>query len=325
VTRLGVGLYGRNGHQIHHLLAGHPRARLVATAGIDPALLPRALREDTAVLHYDALADLLHDRRVELVSLCSPRRARQADDAVACLRAGRAVYAEKPAALTEADLDWVLATAERTGSAFREMSGTAFAQPYLAIRALVAAGVIGSVVQVSAQKSYPYFDGRPRDDDVDGGLIGSAGVHAFRLVEHVAGSRIADLSVSRTCLGGPGPGGLTMAASLTMTLASGAVAAVTLNYLNPRGTGRWGNDELRVFGSAGMVEATAGGTTTRLVVGDEDRGPVDTTATATDYFDQFLDHLLDRVPMPLPVEEDLHPTRIAIRARASHPLRGGPP
>jgi predicted dehydrogenase len=311
---LGVGLYGQNGHQIQHLLEDHPRARLVAIVGLDPQRLPPRLREDPRVRRYDSLAELLRDKRVRLVSLCSPRRSDQARDAIACLRAGRAVYAEKPAALTEQDLDRILAVVQATGG-FREMAGTAFEQPYLAVRALLRAGTIGSVVQVATQKSYPYHDERPRDDDIDGGLIGSAGIHAFRFVEHVAGQRIADVQVARTCQGNPGAGTLTMAASLTMALESGAVATATVNYLNPPGTGRWGNDELRVFGSTGMVEVTAGGARTRLIVGDEDRGPIDTTEATVDYFDMYLHHLLDGAPMPLPVEDELHPTRIAIRAR----------
>jgi predicted dehydrogenase len=311
---LGVALYGQNGHQIQHLLDGHPRARLVAIAGLDPRRLPGRLREDPRVRRYDSLPELLRDKRVELVSLCSPRRSEQAQDAIACLRAGRAVYAEKPAALTERDLDRVLAVERGTGG-FREMAGTAFEQPYLAVRSLLAAGTIGAVVQVAVQKSYPYHDDRPRDDDIDGGLIGSAGIHAFRFIEHVAGQRITDVQVARTRMGNPGAGTLTMAASLIMALESGAVATGTVNYLNPPGTGRWGNDELRVFGSAGMVEVTAGGTRTRLIVGDEDRGPIDTTEATVDYFDRYLHHLLDGAPMPLPLEDELHPTRIAIRAR----------
>lgn len=44
------------------------------------------------------------------------------------------------------------------------------------------------MVQVIAEKSYPYHERRPRDEDVDGGLILQCGVHAMRFVEHVAGA-----------------------------------------------------------------------------------------------------------------------------------------
>src|SRR5689334_19958231 len=190
MTPIGVGLFGGNGHQIYHQLEHLPAARLVAVATIDPALLPATLREDRDVRCYDALDNLLRDPRVELVSLCSPRRRDQAADAIRALRAGKHVYAEKPCAMTEADLDAILEAARASGKQFHEMAGSALAQPYLAMRKVVQSGALGEVVQVLGQKSYPYHDRRPQDEDLDGGLIGQAAVHAVRWVEHVALTRV---------------------------------------------------------------------------------------------------------------------------------------
>jgi predicted dehydrogenase len=171
---------------------------------------------------------------------------------------------------------------------------------------------------VLAQKSYPYHDRRPDDDDTDGGLLRQVGVHALRYVEHVAGQRIVDVSAVQTGLGKPrARGGLAMAAALTMTLAGGGVAAAVLNYLNPPGFGAWGNETLRIFGTGGFVEAVDGGARTRLVVGSRDRGPLPVTGPGRDYFELFLDELTGVAPMPLTLEEELHPTRMIIRARST--------
>ena len=316
--RLGGGLYGTNGHQILNLLVGHARARLAATVAIDPSRLPEKLRGDADVRHFETLDDMLKDERVDLVSLCSPRRRDQAHDAIRCLEAGRHVYAEKPCAMTEEDLDAIVEAAGRAGREFHEMAGTAFAQPYLAMRELVKAGTIGEVVQVFAQKSYPYHDRRPQDEDVDAGLIRQAAVHALRMIEHVAWQRVAEVKAFETTLGNPvSGGGLRMAASIIMRLESGGLAAVVANYLNPRGFGRWGNEHLRIFGTLGFVEATDGGTRTRLVVGEEDRGAIDVSRPGRDYFDMLVDLLLDGKAMPLSLEEELHPTRVVIRAKRS--------
>ena len=316
--KLRVGIYGANGHQIHNLLAGHPWAQLVATAAFPPEALPFALKEDLRIRHYASLEQLIEDDEVEVISLCSPRRRDQAAESIRCMEAGKHVYAEKPCAMTEDDLDAIVAAARKTGRRFHEMAGTAFDQPYLAMRDIVAAGTIGTVVQVFAQKSYPYHDGRPQDEDVDGGIIGQASVHALRFVEHVAGQKIADIYAVETRLGNPVPGGgLRIAASLMMTLENGGVASVIANYLNPKGFGRWGNEHLRIFGTLGFVEATDGGTRTRLVVGDEDRGPIDASAPGKDYFDFYAESLLDLGPMPFSLEDELHPTRMTIRAKRS--------
>lgn len=314
--KLKVGIYGANGHQIHNLLADHPWAQLVAEAAFPPEALPLTLKEDLAIRHYASLDQLLEDEEVELVSLCSPRRRDQAADALRCMQAGKHVYAEKPCAMTEEDLDALIAAVSATGQRFHEMAGTAFEQPYLSMRQLVAEGAIGTVVQVFAQKSYPYHGGRPQDEDVDGGLIGQASVHALRFVEHVAGQPIADIQAVETSLGNPvAGGGLRMATSLVMSLANGGVASAIANYLNPKGFRRWGNEHLRIFGTKGFVEATDGGVNTRLVMGDEDRGPVDTSAPSKDYFDFYIESLLNLGRMPLSLEDELHPTRMAIRAK----------
>ncbi|HEY4018877.1 MAG TPA: Gfo/Idh/MocA family oxidoreductase [Pseudonocardiaceae bacterium] len=304
-----VGIYGGNGHQIHGALAGHPRATLVATAAFDPDLVGA----DRSIRHYDSLADLLTDDRVDLVSLCSPRRADQAADAITCLRAGRAVYAEKPSALSEADLDQILATAEATGLPFHEMADTAFQQPFSAARLLLRDRVVGRVLQVHAQKSYPYHDNRPIDADVDGGLIRWAGIHAIRMIEHVVGERVEDIADARTTEVDVGGRPFTIAASLSFTLASGGLASAVVNYLNPPGSGSWGDDRLRVFGTYGLIDITAGNAS-RLVVGTADLGQLDTTGPVAGYFDHYVDALLDGAPMPMTIEEEIRPTRIAIRA-----------
>lgn len=323
---LGVALYGQNGHQVYGQLDHHPLAHLVATAEIQQQALPESLTSKKDVRHYAYLEDLLKDPRVELIVLCSPNRAEQAHEAIMAMRAGKHVYAEKPCALNEDDLDELIATSERTGKVFREMAGTAFEQPYSTMRELIADGAIGQVVQVLAQKSYPWFDKRPQDEDVDGGLTMQVGVHALRLIEHVAGERILDIHAIETTLGNPVPGGqCRIATSMMMRLENGGVASAVANYLNPKGFGQWGNETLRIFGTEGMMEATDGGQKTRLIIGGEDRGPILLSATPPDYFTMVVEFIVNHKPMPLTLEQELHPTRMVIRARGERPESGDAP
>lgn len=312
---LGVGLYGSNGHQIQALLNGHPRAEAVAWAALAADAVPPDWQNHPAIRRCNGLDAMLEDPRVELVSLCSPRRADQAADAIRCLRAGRHVYAEKPCALSEAELDAVLAAASASGRVFRDMGGTVFAQPYWAMREVVQAGRVGAVVQVFVQKSYPYHDRRPQDEAVDGGLILQVGVHAARIVEHVSGRRVEAVSAVDTNLGNPGRGGLRMAASLQMRLAGGGLATGIVNYLNMHPTGIWGYEEVRVFGTEGFVESLEGGARTRLVTRDRDWGALDVRRTPPDYFDCVAQLIHDGTPMPFSLEDDLHPTRVVLRAQ----------
>lgn len=314
--KTGIGLYGINGHQIDHMFESRPEMELVAVCEFDPLRLPESLRFDPGIRIYATLDEMLKDDRVELVSLCSPRRRDQATEAIRCLEAGKHVYAEKPCAMTERELDAIIETALRTGYKFHEMAGTAFEQPYLSMRNIVQAGTIGEVIQIFAQKSYPYFVGRPQDECVDGGLIMQVGVHALRFVEHVACQRVSAIQAIETRLGNPDPkGNLHMAASYSMKLENGGIASIIANYLNPKGFGLWGNEHLRIFGTNGFIEAIDGGARTRLIIGAADMGPIEMSGEARDYLDFFMDELSGRGSMPVSLEEELHPTRMVIRAK----------
>lgn len=313
---LRVGLHGTNGHQIHGALVAHPLAKLVAISDFPPEKLPSALHDTPGIRRHATLDALLADDAVDLVVLCSARRADQAAEALRALLAGKHVLAEKPCALAEADLDALLATARETGRVFREMAGTAFGQPYLAMREIVRSGRLGEIVQVISEKSYPWFEGRPQDEAIDGGLIAQNAIHALRFVEHVACAPVASVSAVETRLGNPvASGGLRMAASLALTLANGGVASLSANYLNPRGSGVWGEESLKILGARGFVESRSGGAFTRLVLGDTDHGAIDLTPPRASWLTTFFASLLGQAKMPLTAEEELSPTRWAIRAR----------
>jgi len=308
--KIGVGLYGGNGHQVNHLLDGCPWGEAVAFAGWEPP-------EGTCGSRRDSLEELLGDPAVELVSLCSPRRADQAADAIASLRAGRHVYAEKPAAFSDRELEEILAVADAEGREFHEMADTVFQQPFFAMRQFVCSGRLGTIVQIWAQKSYPAsFDRRPQDEAIDGGLTRQAAIHAVRMVEHISGLQVADVDTRETQLGNPLGGGLRTASCLSMTLENGGLATVVANYCNPRGFGRHGNDQVRIFGTEGMAEITDDGQRSRIVLGNEDLGPLDASAVLEPFFYTYLRKLLGLAEMPMTREEELHPLRVVNRAKA---------
>ena len=309
MKKLRIGLYGRNGHQIQNKLNGHPDAELCAVCF--PGEYPQ-MPENVRV--YTSLEEMLADESLDMISLCSPKRADQAADALACLRAGKHVYAEKPAALSEAELDEILRTADETGREFHEMADSIFYEPFWSLKKIVQSGNIGEVVQVYAQKSYPSnFDKRPCDEETDGGLIRWVGIHAVRFVEHITGIFVKDVRAMETHLGSDT--GIFTAASLAMSLENGGVASVAMNYLNPKGFSGWGNETVRVFGTHGMVELTDGGKRTHWYT-DRDEGEVDVTdSDCRDYFDLLMRHFRYGEALPLTREEEFHPLRTVIRAK----------
>lgn len=310
--KLGVALYGGNGHQVSvGKLMAHPRARLVAISQGKSGAVPAGVKV------YATLEELLKDPQVDLVSLCSPRRADQARDAIRCLEAGKHVYAEKPVALTEKELDAILAAAKRSGKEFHEMAGTAFAANYVTMRKMVKEGAVGDVIQILVQKSYRYGAGRPQNEALDGGMFLQAGIHAARMVEHVGGVKIKSIQGWETSFGKPekekGEGKI--AGAVQMELENGGLATIIINYLNP-GHPKLphGNETLRIFGTKGFIESVDGGARSRLVTQTEITEPLDKGASF-DYFDAVAAHLVTGEPMPLTIEEELRPLRMLIRAK----------
>jgi len=306
---ISIGLYGTNGHQIHKHPALGKNFEIAAVAEWNGEVPSGAKR-------YETLKEIIADESIELVSLCSPVRALQAEEAITCLEAGKHVYAEKPCALNERDLDRIIEAAQKSGKIFHEMAGTAFEQPWHSMMKLVAAGAVGEVIQVRAQKSYPYHERRPQDENIDGGLFTQVGVHAARFVEHVAGVKIKTIRAIETRLGNPSrDGGLKMASACVIELENGGVASFIANYLNPPAFGLWGNESLRIFGSKGFIEATDGGVKTRLVTNEKDFGGIDVSQPAPDYFEMFLDEIEGKTMAPLSIWDELHPTRMVVRAK----------
>ena len=315
-SRLQVGLFGINGHQVTRHLLDNPLARLAACCGFPHPPLPDDHPDRPSLRIHATLEDLLADEGVQLVVLCSPVRADQTAHALAALRAGKHVFAEKPCAFHEDELDLLIAEASARGLTFREMADSAFIRPYADMRRIVQSGELGEIVQITCQKSYPWRDSRPQDETTDGGLVRQCALHAARWIEHVACQKILSIHLIETCLGNPDSKGQSrMAACLSMELEKGGIASISANYLNPPGTGLHGYESLVIHGSMGLVESLRGGTSTRLVIGSQDRGPLNISGTVKSQFQHLLEHIVLGSPMPFSVLEEVSPTRWMIRAK----------
>jgi len=298
-----IGLYGTNAHQLP--LHPCPRARVVAVADYPTKEL------DPEIRVYGTLKDMLADPEIDLVSLCSARRVEQAGHAMQCLEAGKHVLAEKPCAFDVETLEKILATARRHNRQFREMAASELAPPLQAIRMLVDAGTLGTIVHVQAQKSYPWHDRRPQDPTIDGGLVRQVGIHAVRMIHGATGLRIASIEGVSTGLGNPGQGEIQMAAAFTIELENGGVGTINLNYLNPHNFGTWGNEQLRVFGTLGMAETVDGFRKHALYLPGRERTelPIPEDLVSPVYIEHYVNYLLDDTAMPTPFEEEMAMTR----------------
>ena len=322
MSEVRIGCHGLNGHQIHSHRPHLRNARIVALSGVTGGEFESLCKDNPHLAggarRYCELAELLADEQVDMVSLCSARRSEQPAHAVRSLEAGKHVYAEKPLAVTLEDLDHIRDAVSRSGKHLRAMTPNCHRPAFTAMREAVQAGTIGRVVQVCAQKSYPYHDGRPQDRDVDGGLITQAGIHSVTAIRWVTGLEFESVAAFDTTAGNPREGDLQMAAGMIFTLSGGAVGVVNLNYLNPKKIGWWGDDRLRVHGTDGMIETLRGGQSACLTTHDSETkelkvDPRDDRA----HLQAFIDLINDNTPMRVTFEENLVESRVVITAQRS--------
>lgn len=141
---VGVGLVGAGRMGSFHaetLRTRVPAAALVSVA--DP--MPGAARRLTDRLSGEAFTDpqeLLDDPRVQAVVIAAPARTHAAL-VVACAEAGKAVFCEKPMALTLAEADAAVAAAEQAHVPLQVGFNRRFAADFAAAREVVAAGGVG--------------------------------------------------------------------------------------------------------------------------------------------------------------------------------------
>ena len=329
MRHIRIGCHGINGHQILGLASTLKHAVLTALSGVTEAACEGLKKQhpnlSETLRWYPDLGAMLSDAHIGMVSLCSPRRDEQADDVIQSLEAGKHVYAEKPLALSPEDLDRIREAAKRSGKELRAMTGASYVPAFAAMKEIVDGGEIGPVVQVYAQKSYPYHDKRPQDRGVDGGLITQAGIHAVSFIRWVTGLDFVRVSAFDTMAGNPREGRLQMAAGMSFALNNGGVGVANFNYLNPTSFGWWGDDRLRVYGTKGMVESFEGGTRVRVTTNEREPREVPVAEEEPGaHLSAFIDLLSDGTPMRVGVEDGFVETEVVITAQRSADQGGEP-
>ena len=316
--KINIGLFGKNGHQIHNCLGTSLLGEIKGIADFPEDMLPEGI-DRSAVKKYSSLDEMLADPGIQLVSLCSSLRSEQASHAVKCMEAKKHVYAEKPSALVEEDLDRIIETSSRTGMIYHEMASTAFSQPYSSVRKIIQDGRIGDIIQIFSQKSYPWMETRPQNEDIDGGLALQVGVYNTRFVEHVAGVKIKNIRMIETKKGNTlASGECRRAASFIMELENGGISSALCNYCCPMTPtwNKWGYEILRVFGTAGFVESVNHGELCRIAVNGKPCENFDTSEKDEDYLEMFLREISQGVKIiPFTTAEELSPTRWVVRAK----------
>jgi predicted dehydrogenase len=278
-------------------LAFVPGVRVTAIASGRPANARAVAQEFAIPAVFDDGAALAQSPDVDVV-LVSSTPDSHARYTVAALAAGKHVLCEKPLALNVAEAEQMLAAAERQPELTAWVDHELRYEPNRRkVRELIQAGAIGRVLHMELQlKPYLRGDGRPQttaapwtwwfDASKGGGILGAVGSHLIDLcrfwtnseVTAVAGRVATFHPLRRDEAGQERPVTADEYASGVLTMASGAVATITLTSVAHHGPGHFA----QVTGSEGTIQLTG---ETKLEIGKAG-GPLEDISVADELWEK---------------------------------------
>ena len=242
---LGLGWWGRT---IVQTMRASDALRVVA--GVDPAPHAAAACAELGIRHLPDFATALVDRGIDAVILCTPHtlHAVQIKQAAA---AGKHVFCEKPLCLNLADAQAAIAACKRHNVTLGVGHERRFEPAIADLRALIADGGLGTLLQMEGNFSQDKFLTLPRDNwrlsptEAPAGPMTATGIHLLDLAVSFLGPAERAL-VHVAQLGSDLSNGDTLAAMIRFR--SGANALLTAILATPF------DGRLALYGSKGWAE-----------------------------------------------------------------------
>ena len=164
-----------------------PNARLIAVADPNAGLADSVAKEFASPKAYASHEELLNDKDVDAVVIITSTSTHK-DLIIAAAGAGKAIFCEKPMALTLSEAYQALGAVERAGVFLQMAFQRRFDSGYTAAKRKVDDGVIGDPVVITSTSRDPF---RPPleycDPKASGGLIADMGVHDFDIARMFMG------------------------------------------------------------------------------------------------------------------------------------------
>jgi predicted dehydrogenase len=166
----------------NHIARHVDRAKLVAVASRTPEVAANVARQVDGLNVYDDYRDLLADPKLDGVIVATHTYAHH-DIVIAAAEAGKAIFCEKPIALTLAETDAMLAAGEKAGVLFQVGFMRRFDKGYSAAKRQIEAGAIGTpIVAHSISRDPNCPEAKWADPTLSGGMILDLAIHDFDIL-----------------------------------------------------------------------------------------------------------------------------------------------
>lgn len=306
-----IGLEGHSGIVLD-ALSELPDVELTAFYDPDPK---RGVKLNAR--RYPSYQDMLERETFDIVGVAGSNDHRT-PAILACAAKKIHVAAEKPIALTRADLGKVKQAVASSGIRLTMFLPMRFYGSYTEMRRIVASGTIGEVAQTDAQKSYKLGD-RPEwmlNHKTYGGTIPYIGVHMVDLIRYTTGRDIVEAFSMQNRIGHPEMRDMENTTVTVFRLDNGSVSVLHMDYLRPETAEGHGDDRLRVAGTEGIIEFQEH-TGLRLVSKAGKEHEIAPLPKDRGLFADFLDSVYNGKPAGLTLEDIYRVSEIVLAARES--------
>lgn len=211
-----------------------------------------AFAEKYGISAYDSLEDMLSDKQVDVVCICTPNGT-HAELAIKALKAGKNVILEKPMAINTKQCDEIIAEAEKSPGKIMIISQMRTAPDIIRAKELVQSGAIGKLVLCDLYMKFyrepAYYKNSWHGTlamDGGGALI-NQGIHGVDILRYIAGPVKNTKSIVKTLVHDIEAEDTVVSAVEFENGAIGVIEATT--SVNP-GFDR----EIKIHGSKGCIE-----------------------------------------------------------------------
>lgn len=260
---------------------------------------------------------VLDREKPDVVAVCNDNGARAAA-ILACAERGLHYIAEKPLAISRADLAKVRAAVERSKVRHTIMLPMRWLPHYQALRQIVASGELGEIAQIGGQKSYKAGADSAWKNKASsyGGTIPWVGIHMLDLMRWTSGREFVETAAFQSRIGWPELGDRENTAAALFRLDNGGVATLRMDYLRPDAAATHDDDRLRLAGTKGVAEWQAS-TGVTVVTASSKLRKVELPVSRGSLFEDFLRAVYQGAPDPIAPADVWRVNEICLVARES--------
>ncbi len=217
---------------------------LAPVAVYDVRQCQRDLAVERGLIAYDNLEDLLANDEIDTVVVATPNQF-HCELTCKALRAGKHVICEKPAAMSPAELQTMIDTANETGKLLFIHQNRRFDRDFMLVKHAIETGRLGKVYNIESKFCGGLMSGWRSFKDHGGGIFYDWGVHLIDQMVYLFNEPVKSVYADLRC---EKSGEVDDRSTVEITFASGAKARVTVcgSFLAPY-------NRFEVYGEKGVM------------------------------------------------------------------------